>query len=91
MVARQAHNLEVVGSNPAPATKLNSCNQIKYKISRDRAVVARQAHNLEVVGSNPAPATIFYGEIAQSVEQWIENPRVDSSILSLTTMLKVLR
>jgi hypothetical protein len=27
-----------------------------------------------------------YGEIAQSVEQWTENPRVDSSILSLTTI-----
>ena len=31
---------------------------------------------------------MFYGQIAQSVEQWTENPRVDSSILSLATISK---
>ncbi len=50
VVARRAHNPEVVGSNPAPAI------QLKIIPLRDRAVVARRAHNPEVVGSNPAPA-----------------------------------
>ena len=33
---------------------------------------------------------VFYGEIAQSVEQRIENPRVPSSILGLATTFKPL-
>ena len=45
---------------------------------------ARRAHNPKVVGSNPAPATrtkyCEYAQIAQSVEQRIENPRVTGSI-----------
>ena len=45
---------------------------------------ARRAHNPKVVGSNPAPATrtkyCVYAQIAQSVEQRIENPRVTGSI-----------
>ncbi len=44
--ARQAHNLEVGGSNPSLATI----------ILRDGAEAARQAHNLEVEGSNPSLA-----------------------------------
>ena len=39
---------------------------------------ARRAHNPKVVGSNPAPA--IYAQIAQSVEQRTENPRVTGSI-----------
>ena len=39
---------------------------------------ARRAHNPKVVGSNPAPA--IFAQIAQSVEQWTENPRVTGSI-----------
>ena len=42
---------------------------------------ARRAHNPEVVGSNPAPA--IYAQIAQSVEQGTENPRVAGSIPAL--------
>ena len=50
------------------------------------------AHNPKVVGSNPAPA-IFYAclvrkisQIAQSVEQRTENPRVAGSIPALGTV-----
>ncbi len=32
------------------------------------------------------PAVIVYGQVAQSVEQGTENPRVGSSILSLATI-----
>ena len=39
---------------------------------------ARRAHNPEVIGSNPVPAT--HAQIAQSVEQRTENPRVTGSI-----------
>ena len=41
----------------------------------------------EVVGSSPtAPTKRFKGgEVAQLVEQWTENPRVDGSIPSLAT------
>ena len=39
---------------------------------------ARRAHNPKVVGSNPTPA--IYAQIAQSVEQRTENPRVTGSI-----------
>ena len=38
--------------------------------------------NPKVVGSNPAPA-IFSAQIAQSVEQRTENPRVAGSIPAL--------
>lgn len=47
-------------------------------------MAARQAHNLEVVGSSPTPATSK--RLGSSVvEQRIENPCVDSSILSQAT------
>ena len=32
-VARQAHNLKVVGSNPTPATNLVNLNKIKFRFS----------------------------------------------------------
>ena len=44
---------------------------------------ARRAHNPEVIGSNPVPAT--HAQIAQSVEQRTENPRVTGSIPVLGT------
>ena len=51
---------------------------------------ARRAHNPKVVGSNPAPATrtgkCAFAQIAQSVEQRTENPRVTGSIPVLGTM-----
>ena len=46
--------------------------------------MARRAHNPEVVGSNPAPAT--NAPVAQSVEQWIEDPCVVGSIPTGGTM-----
>ena len=46
--------------------------------------VARRAHNPKVVGSNPTPAT--NGLVAQSVEQWTENPCVGGSIPSQATI-----
>ena len=45
----------------------------------------------ENAGSNPVDPAIFFvkgipfAEIAQSVEQWTENPRVPSSTLGLGT------
>ena len=65
-------------------------------------LVARRAHNPKVVGSSPTPATNFYfnlifatkmskkkiiaGFVAQSVEQWTENPCVGGSIPSKATI-----
>ena len=46
---------------------------------------ARRAHNPEVIGSNPVPAT--HAQIAQSVEQRTENPRVTGSIPVLGILL----
>ena len=48
-------------------------------------MVARRAHNPKVVGSNPASA--IFAQIAQSVEQRIENPRVGGSIPPLGTII----
>lgn len=50
-------------------------------------LVARRAHNPEVVGSNPSLAT--NGPVAQSVEQWTENPCVAGSIPAGTTIDKI--
>ena len=36
-VARQAHNLKVVGSNPTPATNINDTKSIGYRFLRFRA------------------------------------------------------
>ena len=40
---------------------------------------------LEIALLNGRPFLEKLGRVAQSVEQWTENPRVDSSILSLDT------
>ena len=53
-------------------------------------LVARRAHNPEVIGSNPIPATRC-GEIAQAVEQKIENLRVPGSNPGLATIFIVRR
>ena len=45
VVARQAHNLEVGGSNPSPATKVKFGNIAQQ--------VERRTVNPQVVGSNP--------------------------------------
>lgn len=45
----------------------------------------------EAVGSSPTAPTkgCLGGEVAQLVEQWTENPRVDGSIPSLATRVSV--
>ena len=56
LVARKAHNLEVVRSSRAPATKSTS-----QAIGIHRGVeqlVARKAHNLEVIRSSRVSATL---------------------------------
>ena len=40
-------------------------------------------------GDTPKPSSLEYGQVAQSVEQGTENPRVGSSILSLATTLLI--
>ncbi len=65
VVAREAHNLEVVGSIPTSATKKNVLTFCNNHIKTHRGVeqlVARWAHNPKVVGSSPASA-IFFLEI----------------------------
>ena len=37
-------------------------------------------------GDTPESSSLEYGQVAQSVEQGTENPRVGSSILSLATI-----
>ena len=54
LVARQAHNLKVVGSNPAPATKFN--NKISGGIAQ---AVEQWIENPRVASSNLAPTTTF--------------------------------
>ena len=49
LVAREAHNLEVVRSSRAPATKKIHCAVEK--------LVSREAHNLKIGGSSPSCAT----------------------------------
>ena len=78
LVARWAHNPEVGGSNPPPATNL---------ITRSGGVVV----NMPVChtgdrGFNSRPDRHYHGSVAQLVEQWTENPCVASSILARTTI-----
>ena len=57
---------------------------IQHNIAGWSSLEARRAHNPKVIGSNPVPATWdnipFNAQIAQSVEQRTENPRVTGSI-----------
>ena len=74
LVARWAHNPEVVGSNPAPATMVRWCSGYHARLSRERSRVQvpyeppcgfiaqlaeHKTENLGVVGSIPTEATIF--------------------------------
>ena len=74
-------NQQVIGSSPIIGLTLLKRN---FNIAGWSSLEARRAHNPKVVGSNPAPAirTFYYvyAQIAQSVEQRIENPRVTGSI-----------
>lgn len=76
MVARQAHNLKVVGSNPAPATTWSCSVVINMPLCHrgDREFDSRQDR---------------HGFVAQSVEHRTENASVGSSILPETTTIKL--
>ena len=77
LVARWAHNPEVVGSNPAPATMVPWCSGL-----------SRLPVTQKIAGSNPVGTAIyFFGFIAQSVEQRTENPRVAGSIPAGATIM----
>ena len=80
----------VTGSSPVPPT-IYFKNGVVVQPGLTRLPVTQ-----EIAGSNPVdPAIvlftgmnkIFFAEIAQSVEQWTENPRVPSSTLGLGTLL----
>ena len=68
MVARRAHNPEVVGSNPSPATKW----------FRGVAVITSACHAED--REFDSRRNRHFGFIAQSVEQRTENPCVAGSI-----------
>ena len=74
-------NQQVIGSSPIIGLTLLKRN---FNIAGWSSLEARRAHNPKVVGSNPAPATrtgkCAFAQIAQSVEQRTENPRVTGSI-----------
>ena len=74
LVARWAHNPEVVGSNPSPATMVPWCSGYHVCLSRRRSRVR-------------APSRPPDGFIAQSVEQGTENPCVAGSIPAGATSL----
>ena len=57
MAARKAHNLEVVGSNPTPATIFI------YNCWQGSSVVEQWTHKPPVAGSIPAPAIFFYKKL----------------------------
>ena len=71
LVARRAHNPEVVGSNPSSATNW----------SRGVAVITSACHAEDREFDSRRDRHFFYfGSVAQSVEQGTENPCVGGSI-----------
>ncbi len=64
LVARWAHNPEVGGSSPPPATMVPWCSWL-----------TRLPVTQKIAGSSPV-GTAMFGFIAQSVEQRTENPCV---------------
>ena len=80
LVARWAHNPEVVGSNPSPATiylRFRSVAVYHVCLSRRRSRV-----------QIPSEPPFIFGFIAQLVEQRTENPRVAGSIPAGATIMK---
>ena len=78
MVARRAHNPEVVGSNPSPATK---------KWFRGVAVITSACHAEDREFDSRRDRHFLFGFIAQSVEQRTENPCVAGSIPAEATIV----
>ena len=61
-VARQAHNLKVAGSNPAPATKYSTPEQpVRSAYARHWRLSPPQVHNLMVVGSKSNARKLVMG------------------------------
>ena len=79
MVARWAHNPEVIGSNPVPATIIGLVVQ----------GLTRLPVTQKIAGSTPVGTAIYFGFIAQSVEQRTENPCVAGSIPAGATSLAI--
>ena len=69
LVARRAHNPKVEGSSPFPATMVPWCSWL-----------TRLPVTQKIAGSSPVGTAIYFGFIAQSVEQGTENPCVAGSI-----------
>jgi hypothetical protein len=63
VAARRAHNPEVVGSNPTPATTFLTCfgRSFSRRAWRRSSVAEQGTHKPLVAGSNPAAATSFFG------------------------------
>ena len=77
VVARWAHNPEVVGSNPSPATNW-SVSAVAYHVC-----LSRRRSRVRIPYRPP------FGSLAQSVEQGTENPCVGGSIpLGATIIIK---
>ena len=79
-------HLHPFGKQSFPQIIHNPCGYVYNKlksIAGWSSLEARRAHNPKVIGSNPVPA--IYAQIAQSVEQGTENPRVAGSIPALGT------
>ena len=82
LVARWAHNPEVDGSNPSPATMVRWCSGYHARLSRERSrvqvpyeppcgfiaqSVEHKTENLGVVGSIPTEATILLKQITNVI------------------------
>ncbi len=80
-VARWAHNPKVRGSNPLPAT-----NMVSWCSWLTRLPVTQK-----IAGSSPVETAIYFGFIAQSVEQGTENPCVAGSIPAGATIDESIR
>ena len=80
LVARWAHNPEVGGSSPPPATIM-----VPWCSWLTRLPVTQK-----IAGSSPVgTAIIFFGSVAQSVEQGTENPCVAGSIPAGATIFNL--
>ena len=65
----------------------DSCRARHIIIGKWLSLVEHLVWDQGVAGSNPVFPTIILGFVAQSVEQWIENPCVGGSIPSEATIL----
>ena len=79
-VARWAHNPEVVGSNPSPATMFFWFRSVVVY----HVCLSRRRSRVQI----PSEPPFYFGFIAQSVEQRTENPRVAGSIPAGATIKK---